>query len=220
MPSTFPGTLDNFTDPLTTSPLNSPSHAGQHQDLNDAVEKIEQYMGLVKVIPTATSSGNTLSATGTITVGTGVSIVDLRGCFTSLYDSYRVVWSNITCSSNGNSMIFKLLVGSTATTSGFYGNTFFVTNAGAGGLTNVQRSNTSYGECGNLSTTYRASGFVDVMQPNLATGTYSTFGAADDVYYRFGTDVVRNTTQYDGFQLAPFAGTITGGTVRVYGYRN
>ena len=74
MASGFPGSIDNFTNPLTTSALNSPSHAGQHQDLDDAVNKIETYMGLVKVIPTSVSSaGGTaaiLAANGTVNVGT------------------------------------------------------------------------------------------------------------------------------------------------------
>jgi hypothetical protein len=41
MASGWPQSVDSFTNPLTTSALNSPSHAGQHQDLNDAVNKIE-----------------------------------------------------------------------------------------------------------------------------------------------------------------------------------
>jgi hypothetical protein len=41
MPSSWPQTVDSFTNPLTNSALNSPSHAGQHQDVNDAINKIE-----------------------------------------------------------------------------------------------------------------------------------------------------------------------------------
>lgn len=43
--STFPTTLDSFTDPTATSKLNSPSHSQQHVNLNDAVEKIEAKVG-------------------------------------------------------------------------------------------------------------------------------------------------------------------------------
>jgi hypothetical protein len=43
MASSFPGAIDSFTDPLSGSPLNSPSHSAQHADLNDAAEKIETY---------------------------------------------------------------------------------------------------------------------------------------------------------------------------------
>lgn len=46
MASSFPGAIDSFTDPLSGSPLNSPSHSAQHADLNDAVEKIETKLGI------------------------------------------------------------------------------------------------------------------------------------------------------------------------------
>jgi hypothetical protein len=91
MASTFPGAIDSFTDPLSGSALNSPSHSAQHADLNDAAEKIETYMGLVKVIPTSVAgSGVTLGATGTVTFAASTS-VSINGCFSALYSNYRVV---------------------------------------------------------------------------------------------------------------------------------
>jgi hypothetical protein len=58
MASSFPGSIDNFTDPLSNSALSSPSHAGQHSDLNDAVEKIETYvLKLPRGLVTTTSGG-------------------------------------------------------------------------------------------------------------------------------------------------------------------
>ena len=41
MASTYPTSLDVFTNPLTTNPLTAPSHAQQHSDINDAVEALE-----------------------------------------------------------------------------------------------------------------------------------------------------------------------------------
>ena len=64
MPSSFPNSIDNFTDPLATSPLNSPSHSLQHSNLNDAVEKIETYMGLVYITQGIATSGNALAING------------------------------------------------------------------------------------------------------------------------------------------------------------
>ena len=93
MASTFPTSIDSFTDPLSTSPLNSPSHSAQHTDLNDAVEKVETYMGLVKVIPTGATNG-TVSATGTVTIGIAVSSVAVAGCFSSLYKNYKILYLN------------------------------------------------------------------------------------------------------------------------------
>ena len=40
MASTFNGSVANLVDPLTTSPLNSPSHSGQHTEINDALQTL------------------------------------------------------------------------------------------------------------------------------------------------------------------------------------
>lgn len=41
----FPGTIDVFTNPSGTSTLDSPDHAGQHSDANDAIEALEAAVG-------------------------------------------------------------------------------------------------------------------------------------------------------------------------------
>lgn len=45
MATNFPTGLDSFTNPGTTSALNSPSHAGQHADINDAMEAVQAKIG-------------------------------------------------------------------------------------------------------------------------------------------------------------------------------
>jgi len=45
MATSYPGSLDNFTNPTSTSPINSPSHADQHSNANDAIEAIEGELG-------------------------------------------------------------------------------------------------------------------------------------------------------------------------------
>ena len=74
MASTFPTTIDNFTDPLSTSPLNSPSHSLQHANINDAVEKIETKLGTGT--PTGTAIGVYSAYTptfGGFTLGNGTT---------------------------------------------------------------------------------------------------------------------------------------------------
>jgi hypothetical protein len=44
--TSFPGGLDDFVNPAGTSLLTSPDHAGQHTDLNDAVEALEAKVGV------------------------------------------------------------------------------------------------------------------------------------------------------------------------------
>ena len=41
----YPISLDTLTNPTTSNPLNSPSHAGQHSDANDAIEALEAKVG-------------------------------------------------------------------------------------------------------------------------------------------------------------------------------
>ena len=70
MASTFPTSLDTFTNPTATSLLTSPSHSLSHSDLNDAVEALEAKVAI----------GNTVLGTYTaytpvwdsgITIGNG-----------------------------------------------------------------------------------------------------------------------------------------------------
>ena len=69
MASTFPTSLDAFTNPIATNPLTAPSHAQQHSDINDAVEALE-----AKVAIGATVLGTYTAYTPTInnlTLGNG-----------------------------------------------------------------------------------------------------------------------------------------------------
>lgn len=48
MPTNFPGGLDNFTNPTPANNLNTPTvlHTDQHSNANDAIEAIEQWIGV------------------------------------------------------------------------------------------------------------------------------------------------------------------------------
>ena len=46
MAITFPTTIDDFTNPISSNTLNSPSHSEQHQNINDAVEALEAKVGV------------------------------------------------------------------------------------------------------------------------------------------------------------------------------
>jgi len=45
MAITYPTTLDTLTNPIATDTQNSPSHAGQHADANDAIEALQAKVG-------------------------------------------------------------------------------------------------------------------------------------------------------------------------------
>lgn len=64
MASSYPTSLDSFTDPTSGSSLASPSHSGQHIDLNDAVEKLEAKLGIGSSPASSATNGAVLVANG------------------------------------------------------------------------------------------------------------------------------------------------------------
>jgi hypothetical protein len=46
MASTYPTSLDSFTNPSASSLLTSPSHAQQHSDINDAMEAVQTKLAI------------------------------------------------------------------------------------------------------------------------------------------------------------------------------
>ena len=66
MPTNYPTSLDNFTNPTANDSLNLPSHSTQHANANDAIEAIEAKLGLgANVMPYAFSAGSVaVTATG------------------------------------------------------------------------------------------------------------------------------------------------------------
>ena len=71
MATSFPTSIDNFTNPTATSLLTSPSHSGQHADINDAVEAIETAIGTTAAPVLARLASPTF--TGTPAAPTAVS---------------------------------------------------------------------------------------------------------------------------------------------------
>ncbi len=212
MASVFPGAIDSFTDPLSGSALNSPSHSAQHADLNDAVEKIETYMGLVKVIPTSVTGG-TLSATGTITVGSAVSSVVVSGAFSSLYEGYKIVVSGGAPSADS---YIRLVLGSSIT--GYYSGRNGMTwssNTRSDGTDNNAARFTAVG----TSLTSGLAAEITLINPNLAKYTDLVASYNTPTSSVLVNGVHRVATAFTAFTISPDSGTWTGGTVTVYGYR-
>jgi len=154
-----------------------------------------------------------------VTIGTAVATVNVTSCFTSTYDNYVISISNVTATANGSIFIAKLLSNTTPVTSGVHANTFFIANGAAGGLSDANLANASYFEVGSISTATKNSTVFTIEQPFLANYTRTSFSSADDNFFRLGAGVHRSNTSFDGVQISPFSGTITGGTITVYGYR-
>lgn len=62
MPTSYPGAIDALTNPNASDMLDSPPHATQHSDANDALEAIETKLGTGASVPTTV--GHVLKVTG------------------------------------------------------------------------------------------------------------------------------------------------------------
>jgi hypothetical protein len=71
MASTFPTSLDNFTNPTATQLLTSPSHSLSHSDLNDAVEALEAKVAIGNTVLGSYISYTPSFSSG-VTIGDGV----------------------------------------------------------------------------------------------------------------------------------------------------
>lgn len=153
----------------------------------------------------------------TQTVGTGVSTVDVTSCFSSTYDNYFIAYSNVDFSVDATGLLFRFgTTASPVTTNYKFGGRYWnYSSTGA----DVIQSNPGNWEVGGTETDIISNGFF-VYGPNLASrSTYAAQYARSDSSFVF-SGIHDAATQHTGFYLYPSSGTMTGGTIRVYGYRN
>ena len=149
------------------------------------------------------------------TVGTGVSSVTVTGAFNSTYDNYRIIYSGGVLST-GDTLSLKM--GTTAT-SGHYGVYLYANYVTGTPLAATNNNNALWSWVGGAGPD-NAVLMCDLYSPNLAKTTRINSGVIHYVS-NFGTytGVETSTTQHTSFQIIPASGTLTGGTITVYGYR-
>ena len=148
------------------------------------------------------------------TVGTAVSSVTLSGVFSATYDSYRITM-NYVLSSAANPGIYVTL-GATAT--GYYGATPYAGYDGVG-AGNALRNNGTEWNWGYFGAN-QTSGSWDILYPFKTNRTGYNGQWSGDLYMGSTSGWLGNNTSYTDIKFAPASGTLTGGVIRVYGYRN
>jgi len=149
------------------------------------------------------------------TVGSGVSSVTVSDAFSSTYGNYLITTSGITASQNQNS---SLQFGTTTTGyywHGTYGS--FSSSSVSGG-----NGNNSSGFASVLTHTTTSSNMLfHAHAPYLSTVTVVNWRGSqvttDGISFQY-QGFLNNTTSYTAFKLTPGDGTLTGGTISVYGY--
>jgi len=153
----------------------------------------------------------------TQTIGTAVASVTVTDAFSSDYDNYKIVISDAVGSTIAT---LNMTLGATAT--GYYFGAIAMAFATAS-LTSLNGTNTTSWSRAGIANTSILNGEIELFNPNLAKRTHYngryvqtiTTGSAN-----ISGGFLDNATQYTAFTLTPSTGTITGGTIRVYGMRN
>jgi hypothetical protein len=148
------------------------------------------------------------------TIGTGVSSVTVSDAFSATYTAYKIIISGGAGSAD---IGIGLQYGSTAT--GYYEARPRVTLSGGAVAANTTINGSSFSGAGYAMTSGIAMN-LDVSNPFLATNTRQstnqyvmTTGVMD-----WSMGALINTTSYTAFTILPSGGTLTGGTIYVYGY--
>jgi hypothetical protein len=167
----------------------------------------------VMIADTDTPPGMQLIKTQTI--GSGVASVPVTSVFSTDFDNYLITVNGGVGSAAQN---MGLQLG--ATTTGYYGGQISVNTSAV--VVSAAMNNTANFTLAGISTTTNNYMQATLFDPfNAKTTRLNSIRADDRSGGSYGSTVgfVDNTTSYTGFTLI-VAGTMTGGTIRVYGYRN
>ena len=179
--------------------------------------------GLNLVIPTGATNG-TVGANGAVTIGSAVSSVTVSGAFSATYDAYKIVLSNVTMSSTiaTTAILCKMHDGTNSANSNYQQGLVRIDIAnGAVAGSNIQ--NGTAGVVVGRGTGDKFGGTFELVNPFIASHTIFTDLNAVNVstgYIYKGAGMHQTSTAYSGFQLIVDAGTMTSGTIRIYGYNN
>ena len=168
----------------------------------------------------ASSPGlNFISST---TIGTTVASVSVNDCFSATYKNYKIVFTTPVLSTAGETLRIRMRVSGADASGSVY--KYLMKQVYAGGFDELS----STGATEFIVHRYtRADGIYESMEmynpfATNYTGLYNTsftpnYNVTEGAFTYASTNV---TTSYTGFTVYPSAGTMTGGTIKVYGYKD
>lgn len=174
-------------------------------------------IGLVRVIP---SSGTncTISATGVASVTNGSTSFTLNGVFSSTFDNYRIVISNMESSSPGGG--YYIALGTSSTGANYYMGGYYV-NVSTAAQTVHRTNNGDRWIIGTGNNGTKTSVSFDLCAPNLAQRTFlpQVSSYTETGFCGMANGLQDSTTQFTAFTLSSAGATFSSGDVSVYGYR-
>jgi hypothetical protein len=147
----------------------------------------------------------------TQTVGSGVSSVTVTGAFSSDFENYLIVDSGGTSSVDGP---YRLTFGASAAF--YYWALIYASFLGGAVNNSAGNAQASWDFAGGSAT---RNGLIEVNNPFLATNTEIRSRVRYGTVYGNNVGIHAVSSSFTSFTLTAGAGTMTGGTIRVYGYR-
>jgi len=179
-------------------------------------DRLYVYNGSAWVIPNSPAQNPTgLELVSSTAVGTAVSTVTVSNAFSTTYDTYRVVWSG-----GVGSVSTGLGVRVGGATTNYSHMLFWQSISGPAGVNNDNSSSTTQVNYVGSMTTNSSTLTLDVINPYIST-LCTTFTGGSYIAGDFGVGVGRHNTAQSNTSVTvlPLTGTMTGGTIYVYGYR-
>lgn len=150
------------------------------------------------------------------TIGSAVSSVTISNVFSSTYDNYQILITDFSMSSASN-VEMQLRAGGTTSTTAYYWAGIYM--AYTSSTVNGENSNNGSAWVLGFSDGSDNSLIFDVAMPYTATQTHYTISHGNPSYFGTKAGYHATTSSYTDFVLKPASGTMTGGTITVYGYR-
>jgi hypothetical protein len=142
------------------------------------------------------------------------SEVSISNCFSADYDVYRVTVSG---GAGSAGMFLRLQLGATAT--GYYTAYNGVTYSTGAASLSADNNAANFSAVG-IATTTSINLDVTLINPFLTEHTYISGAHADATVGRNFAGYLNNSTSYTGFKIICSTGSLSAGTIRVYGIRN
>ena len=145
-------------------------------------------------------------------IGTTVGSVTVTDAFSATYDAYKII---ITGGLGSTGTALNMTLGATATGYNYFQVYSLYTGSTVSGFGGSSQTSIPIGQVNaNIIS-------VDANITNPFLSKYTTFTSFNNVgaFYMLNGELT-NTTSYTAFTLTAASGTLTGGTIRVYGYAN
>ena len=171
--------------------------------------------GGLQLVTTATCSSGGTAVGGVVTIGSAVSSVTVSNAFSATYDAYKIVYSGGVASGN---VQMQFLLGASTTT---YYNSLIYAAFATGTVQGFANNNATAWDYIGYGTADYVSFNADIVDPfaakytKLVNASYLALNEAGST-----SGVHKTASSYTSFIFKPASGTITGGTLRVYGYQN